>query len=304
MHQVFGLTDRPYCLSPIAIARDFTRKFIANPNVAPLEQKILNCVAELKRSHPMLIVEGTGHAGVGSCFGLSNARVAELLGAPVIIVTGGGIGRPLDEIALNLALFRQQNATVIGVILNKVLPEKHEMIRQTVARGMELLGTRLLGAIPYERALTFFNMGQLAEECRYKVLYGESALSNRIENTVVAAMEPQNVMPYIRSNTLVIAPGDRLDNILIATTVMAKDYSSSGGLVLTGGMEPHPAIAPLLRSSNVPVLLSTDDTFTVSSKIAALGFKIRSFDADKVGRLHALVEQFVDIPALLAALAD
>ena len=68
-----------------------------------------------------VIIEGTGHAGVGSVFDLSNARVAKLLGSKVIIVTGGGIGKPIDEVALNKALFDSEGVEIVGVILNKVL---------------------------------------------------------------------------------------------------------------------------------------------------------------------------------------
>ena len=42
-----------------------------------------------------VIIEGTGHAGVGSVFNLSNAQVARRLNAKVIIVAAGGIGRRL-----------------------------------------------------------------------------------------------------------------------------------------------------------------------------------------------------------------
>ncbi|HOM76801.1 MAG TPA: AAA family ATPase, partial [Anaerohalosphaeraceae bacterium] len=172
IHQVFNLQDEPYFLSPIAIERDFTRKFIQNPNVKPLEEEILRCHQELLKKHPMVIVEGTGHAGVGSCFGLSNARVAQLLGAKVVIVTSGGIGRPIDEIAMSLALFRDFNVDVLGVILNKILPEKYDMVKDTVDKGLRLLGTRLVGAIPFDRHLTTFTVGQLAEEFNYQIICG------------------------------------------------------------------------------------------------------------------------------------
>src|SRR6187397_748740 len=48
-----------------------------------------------------VLCEGSGHAGVGSVFDLSNAQVARTLEAKVIIVTQGGIGKPIDEVALN-----------------------------------------------------------------------------------------------------------------------------------------------------------------------------------------------------------
>src|SRR5574337_13496 len=55
-----------------------------------------------------VLVEGTGHAGVGSVVDLSNAQVARMLGAPVLIVSEAGVGRPIDEIVLNRALFERE----------------------------------------------------------------------------------------------------------------------------------------------------------------------------------------------------
>ena len=298
IHQVFHLEDEPYYLSPIAIERDFTRKFINNPDVRPLEKEIVRCHQELLKHHPMIIVEGTGHAGVGSCFGLSNARVAELLGAKVVIVTSGGIGRPIDEIALSLALFKAHHVEVIGVILNKVLEEKYDKVKDAVDKGLKLLGTRLIGAIPFDRSLTTFSVGQVAEEFNYRIFCGEDALSNVIEDTVIAAMEPQNMLRHINTNTLVIIPGDRIDNILVSLLVLTQD-TTSGGIILTGGFEPHPTIEPLLKNSRIPVLVSNEDTFRVSARMKDLGFKIRSWDTAKVHRLKELVGSYVDTQVIL-----
>ena len=302
IHQLFGFEEDPYYLSPIAIERGFTTRFIEDPDVRPLEERIRECVAKLGESHSMLLVEGTGHAGVGSCFGLSNARVAQLIGAKVVIVTAGGIGRPIDEIAVSLALFRQHEVEVIGVVLNKVLPAKHEKVRTVVGKGLPLIGTELLGAIPYDPSLTHFAVGQVAEEFGYGLVCGGDALTNRIEHTLIAAMEPQNFLPYVRDHTLIIAPADRLDNILVAISVLSQDFSRTGGMILTGGIELHPTIMPLLEKSGIPILMSDDDTFTVSSRMADLGFKIRVCDTDKISRLHGLVREHVDLDRLIAAL--
>ena len=64
------------------------------------------------RDHDVLLIEGTGHAGVGAVIGLSNAAVAAELGAPAIIVSEGGVGRPIDEIVLNASLFAKQGVHV------------------------------------------------------------------------------------------------------------------------------------------------------------------------------------------------
>ncbi len=52
--------------------------------------------------------EGTGHPGVGSVVDMSNAQVAQLLGAPVVMIVEGGIGSTIDLLNMNLALFRER----------------------------------------------------------------------------------------------------------------------------------------------------------------------------------------------------
>ena len=50
------------------------------------------------------ICEGTGHVGVGSVVGANNARVAAELGADVVLVANGGLGRAFDELEINRSL--------------------------------------------------------------------------------------------------------------------------------------------------------------------------------------------------------
>jgi len=146
--EVFGLQDAPADLSTVAIERGFTARYIFNRDPKPLEERIMAAFERLRAAHEFLLVEGTGHAGVGSCFDLSNARVAEMFGASAIIIAHGGIGQAIDEVALSLHLFRKHGVEVLGVVLNKVWPEKLEKVKRTVAQGLENLGTRLLGVVP------------------------------------------------------------------------------------------------------------------------------------------------------------
>ncbi|AQT68648.1 Phosphate acetyltransferase [Anaerohalosphaera lusitana] len=304
VHQYFNMPDKPCHMSPIAIRRGFTRDFINNPNVKPLEDEILRSIAAINKNHPMLIAEGTGHAGVGSCFGLSNARVAQLIGAEVLIVTAGGIGRPMDELALNLALFQKYDVNVMGVVLNKIRADKYEKVTDTVTKGLKLMGTRLLGAMPYESWLESYTVKQLADELKFDVYCGHDCLSNTIENTVIAAMEPEHVVKYIQDNTLIITPGDRIDNMLVSLMLLSKHGPHNGGMILTGGFEPHKEIIPFLQESHIPVLISDEDTFSVSAKLANIGFKIRPEDGPKIDEMHELVEKYVEVDKILGYLEE
>ena len=89
-------------MSPIVVHKNFTKEYLDEPEKM-YPQLINNLCRAFDRSayeKIYIIIEGTGHAGVGSVFNLSNAEVAKTLNAKVIIVASGGIGRPIDEIAL------------------------------------------------------------------------------------------------------------------------------------------------------------------------------------------------------------
>lgn len=57
-------------MSPVAIERNFTRKFIDDPaGIAPrLRHSIEASYAIAAKNNDLIIIEGTGHAGVGSVF--------------------------------------------------------------------------------------------------------------------------------------------------------------------------------------------------------------------------------------------
>ena len=307
VYEYFDLKDDPADLSPIAVRRGFTRDFILNPNVGPLEKKIEDSIARLHKNYNLLLVEGTGHAGVGSCFGLSNARVAKITKSKAIIVTSGGIGKPLDEVYLSLSVFRDHGVDVLGVILNKVHPDKYDKVNETVSKGLELMGTKLLGSIPYERSMTTYSFGQVAQEFSYEILCGHELLDENIEHVIVAAMEPQNVLSHAMPNSLIITPGDRIDNILLALSLANStdfhDKVLNCGLILTGGLWPDQTILNLLKKSRIPVLTTVEDTFTVTSRMKDLEFKIQLNEKGKIERARDLVLQHVDIEAILDMLA-
>ncbi|AQQ08916.1 Phosphate acetyltransferase [Sedimentisphaera cyanobacteriorum] len=296
--------DNPKNMSPIAIERGFTKKYINHPDPTRLENKIHNAFHKLNGKHKLNLVEGTGHAGVGSCFGLSNARVAELTDSKVIIVAPGGIGKMLDEVSLSLSLFREHNVEILGVIQNKVRQDKYDKVVETVTKALDNMGIKFLGAVPYYKMLTQYTIEQIAKTFNYEILCGGCAVRNKIDSVVVAAMEPENVLRHIRPRSLIITPGDRMDNILLAISLSkTKTYHDSfctGGLILTGGLMPHDEILNLLVASEIPVLFTQEETYTVSARMKDLLFKIRPNDTDKIRKTHQMVKEHVDVNYILS----
>ena len=127
MAEVFGLEDDLALMSPVVLMPGDTQKILDGEiSARDQERKILHAIEELDRKNDFLIIEGAGHTGVGSVIGLSNARIARLADAPVLMVTGGGIGNVVDAAYMNMALFRQEGAEVRAVLANKIIPDKRE----------------------------------------------------------------------------------------------------------------------------------------------------------------------------------
>jgi hypothetical protein len=303
MHAAFGLSAQLPDMSPVTVPRGFVEEYIFKGDNAGLRRRIAESFARVAEGCDIVVVEGTGHAGVGSCFGLSNATVASLLGSRVLMVAEGGIGSTIDQVALNYGLFRNTDVEILGVLANKVLPEKIDRIRKALDRGLGSLGLDFLGAMPFDATLTFPRMRQVAETLSAEVLGGEGALPGRAENFIIAAMEPQHVLERIKTRSMVITPGDRVDNIMVALNAAHQSHDAPGkvvGLILTGGLRPPEGIVTMLCESGLPVLLSTEDTFEVSAKIQNMGFKIQPDDTGKIEEAKRLVRENLDIDRLLA----
>src|SRR5215471_3205687 len=154
MDSVYQLNCPLVDMSPIAVEPDFTRKYLQSSNNEALVRRIQKAFDRVAWEKDFVLCEGSGHAGVGSVFDLSNAQVAKILGCKVVIVSQGGIGKPIDEVALNQALFEKEGVEIIGVILNKVLDTKIESIADFARRGLKRKGLELLGVIPHQRMLS------------------------------------------------------------------------------------------------------------------------------------------------------
>ena len=107
----------------------------------------------LSGDHDFIVCEGTGHVGVGAIGGVSNATVASSLGSDVVLVSEGGLGSAFDKIYLNRQACAMAGANVVGVVLNKVIPEKRDMIEQYFKLALRDWGIPLLGCIPFDDEL-------------------------------------------------------------------------------------------------------------------------------------------------------
>jgi dethiobiotin synthase len=303
MDSVFKLNCPLTAMSPIAVESDFTRKFLEVENSDVLARKIQNSFDRVAWERDFVLCEGSGHAGVGAVFDLSNAQVAKILNAKVIIVSRGGIGKPIDEVTLNQALFEKAGVEIIGVILNKVLPEKLGYITEFARRGLRRKGLELLGVLPHQPILTKPSLASIQEELRAKLLNDGHGMSNLAEEVIIGAMSVQNVTRYFRPGVLAIVPGDREDILLaLAAALDSGESAGMAGIILTGDFHPPAPVLGLIRKMQFPVLLAASDSYAVASTVHDLIVKTRPDDTAKINLIRDLIARHVDVQKILGAL--
>ena len=157
----FDMKPRPHlkAMSPIVIDRTYTRDLWQNgglSDVQLLEKKkkyILDSYQSVCQEHDFTVVEGTGHAGVGSVIGLNNAQVAKLLNLDMIFIANGGLGKTYDDLILNMSLAKLEGANIGGVVINKVQTSKLNEVQSFFEPVLKHWNVPLVGMVPYGESL-------------------------------------------------------------------------------------------------------------------------------------------------------
>jgi BioD-like phosphotransacetylase family protein len=324
MRATFDLHEPYSVLSPVHIPRGFTKAYIAGEVVEDLPARIERAHRTFA-DHDVLLIEGTGHTGVGAVIGLSNAAVAQQLGAPAIIVSEGGVGRPIDEIVLNAALFARHGVPIAGAIVNKVDVKAQPGIENVLRRGLAPYDIPLLGILPVRPLLSNPTLEMILEGVNGEAIHAGPDLDRVIDGVAIGAMEPGHMLERVGPKTLVIVPGDREDVILTLTTahLMGTPRSASVaeltqptlrledahagaaiGLVLTGGYRPRKAVIEAIRRADLFATIVPDDTYTVASAVHDLLVKTHAADHEKIELIKELVATNLDIDRVLGVATE
>lgn len=306
INKVYDLPTPPKAGNPITIPSGYTRQFLLGAaKTEPLMEDIRDSYQVIAKDAEIVVVEGTGHAGVGSVIGLGNAEVARVLGCGVVIVTGAGIGAPIDEFALNQPSFQASGVPILGVIVNKVLQAKIAEVAGPLQIWFSDQEVPLLGIIPYKQMLTHITLGQIVDEIGAEVISGRQRLSERIRECVVGAGSPHRLIEHFQPGILAIMPGDRDDLLLAAFSSycgVCESPHQGAAVCLTSGLLPSASILEIIRGSQMPVIASEEGTFKLTTQISDLVAKIMPDDESKLQAAEKLVAENVDVSAIERAI--
>ena len=296
--------------SPVILGRGATTAYLDSPEAFHYRDRILYAASHLHKENEIVIYEGTGHPGVGSVVDLSNADVAKLINAKVILIVEGGIGNTIDRLCLSLTMFKEKNVEVIGVIVNKVLPSKMEKVRKYVGKKLDSMGLPLLGILPFDSSLSHPIMATISDAVKGRILLNEERFDNRVEDYISGSLlDHQDVEIWDKENLLLVVSFKRLhealDKIFEITEQKGLQKSLLSGIVITGdGKHELPielgALAhPYIKKYTLPVLTTALDTLGSVIKISQIEVKINTRTPWKAKRAIELINEHVDLDSII-----
>ncbi|MEM7371290.1 MAG: AAA family ATPase [Bacteroidota bacterium] len=297
----------PELHSPVILGPGATTAYLDNPSQYPYANKLLKSSKILQQHHEVVVYEGTGHPGVGSVVHLSNDRVAELLGASVILVVEAGIGSTIDSLYLNLAVFEQKNIPVLGVIINKAYVSKIDKIRKYVGPVLKERGTSLLGILPYEEELGLPVMATIAKTLKAKIEYHDDQLDNRVGGIIAGSLIDLSEVKQFENQLLVVSInrlGEALKKLNKVLRMIDVDKSPLSGIILNGKGQIPEEYVDYFREHKVPVLRSMMDTYECVIKISRIEVKINRRTPWKVNKAIQLFKEHVDMTHVLEKIGN
>jgi phosphate acetyltransferase len=266
--------------------------------------RIIKKFKKLEEDNDFVICEGSDYVGEGSYFEFDiNALIAKNLGLPIFVI-GQGLGRNINEIInpIQLALdaFLHQDSNVIGVVVNRVMPERREEILKAMKKRLPK-EAGFFSVIPTNEILSSPTVREVAQQLNAKVLYGKDKMDHLVTCFQSVAMQLGNYFKYVQPGSIAITPGDRDDILMGALQInQSRNYPNISGIILTGGIKPKGKIKKLLDGipDVLPILSVKEFTFETSVNAGNVVSTIDKKSANKIQISQMLFEKFVDFKAL------
>lgn len=295
--QVYSLDDRLDLMSPVVLDAHTTRSFLdGEGDTAALLEQITRAVRQLEQECDFLIIEGAGHSGVGSVMGLNNAQLAAHLKAPVLIVAGAGIGQVIDDLHLNLALFREEGGDVRMILSNKLLKEKRDATIHYLQKAFSKAGIQVLGGFNYSPVLANPTLKYLSELLQVGLKAEPDQVSRIVNNVLIGAASTQRVVDLLHDSSLVIVNSSRDEVLVMLATLyhLERFRSELAGIVIAGIVPVAEIVQQVIDDSKIPYMRCKSTVAEVYTTIQVDVAKIGIDDHEKIELIHRLAETELD----------
>ena len=300
--QVFDLKKDLRWMSPFVVLPDTTHK-VVDGAISPHEihEQIKHACSELEKKCDFIIIEGSGHPGVGSVMKTSNAHIAKMLDAPVLMVTGGGLGNVVDDVYMGLALFEKEGVDVRAVLANKLIPEKRDRSLDYLGRALADEHLKVVGGFDYYPVLANPTLRRISRLLDLPIQGNKREMGRIINHVHIGAASTQRVTELIQDSSLLIVTSSR-DELLVTLANLYKIPAYRSlivGLVIPGVAPVSTITQMILDRSNIPYMRAkTKTTAELYGIITEDVSKITADDSEKLSLICRLAETYIDFKLL------
>ncbi len=301
----FDMLDDLPLMSPFVLQQGDTRRILDGVIERDvIAGKMFDAIAELDAKSDFLIIEGAGHTGVGTLFGCNNARIARETGAPVLMVTGGGLGNVVDSAQINLALFQKERADVKAILVNKIIPEKRTQTLNYLNMAFADEGIQVIGGFNYHPMLANPTMRRIAGVLGIELHASEEEGQRIVNNVQIGAASAQRVVELLKESTLIIVNSSR-DELLVtlANLYQLEEFRNKiAGIIIPGVGTVGPITQKIIETSKIPFMRAGRTSSTVFEIIRDDVSKLTAEDTHKINLITDLAEKRFNFDAIDALL--
>lgn len=294
--------------APFAMSSGISEKFLSEGQPSNIEKKIMKAYRNLKSISDKVVVEGTGHPGVGSVFNLCNASVAGILNIPVLLVLNGGIGKTIDSFTLCSSLFHNRDIPLLGVVINRVLESKMEKVRKYLDPWFSERGIPVFGYIPYVNSFAKPSIGMLGRELGVETLISWKKNSDvPVEGFIAGFGSTMEILHEISSSPesalLLSSRRHEVVDAILARRLSGNLKEGPGAIVLCGKpCESEPYISDACSKLGIPLYRSLKSARDSVSVLNRRIFKIEPGESLKISEIVRTVKDNVDIERIMETL--
>jgi uncharacterized protein len=298
VRQYFELAEPLDQIAPVLLTQGAVERLVRG-QPAGFATRLREAYAAVAREKDFVVLEGTNHWSEGSLARLSTGQVADLVQAPVLLVTRYRTMLTLDAI---MAAQSYLGDRLIGVVINNMINNIEEpqldLVRTLIVPFVEQQGLAVFATLAQDPQLASISVADLHEQLGGELIGSPSWTDKIVEHLVIGAMGVEAALSFFRrrANKAVFTGGDRSDLQLAALG------TSTSALVLTGNIRPAPAVIDRAAERQVPIILAPDDTLTIVERAEEIFGRVRFKQTAKIERFTAVLDGEFDFARLYGKL--
>ena len=208
----------------------------------------------------------------------------------------------LPDFFMFLALFREENVPLIGVIVNKVQEDKIDKVKHYVGKWLGQQDIPLLGLIPYDKSLAYPLIKTVQGAIHGTITHHPEFVDNKVENILAGSLVDLKELKTFE-NLLLVASVRTVDRAIRKVSSFSRllklEKSPLSGIVVTGEGKMDEHAEAYIAKHKLPVIRSEYDTYGAVIKISRIEVKINRSTPWKIQRAIELIQQNVDLELIL-----